>query len=137
MDNDFPMTPSKPYIFRGLYQWIVDNNATPYMLVDASYEGTVVPVQHVDDNNQIILNISPTACHGLMLGDAEVLFSARFSGQAMEVIVPTGAIHALYAKENGQGMIFGQEPGGDLPPEPPKPEPEKPKTRPSHLKVVK
>lgn len=137
MDQDFPMTPSKPYIFRGLYQWIVDNGATPYMLVDVSYEGVMVPPEHVDDQNQIVLNIGPTACHGLTLGDVEVAFSARFSGRSMEIVVPTGAILALYARENGQGMIFGQEPGGDLPPEPPSPEPEKPKARPSHLKVVK
>ncbi len=137
MDNDFPMTPSKPYIFRGVYQWIVDNDATPYMLVDASYEGVVVPPQHVDDNNQIILNISPTACQSLLVDDMSICFSARFSGQPMEVVVPMAAVHALYARENGQGMVFDQAGGGGgLPPDPPRPEAKKPNPR-AHLRVVK
>jgi len=137
MEEDFPMTSSKPYILRGLFQWIVDNGATPYLLVDAGYEGVMVPTQHVDDNNQIILNISPTACHGMTLGDTDIMFNARFSGQPMEVIVPLGAALAMYARENGQGMVFGAEPGGDLPPEPPAPEPAPEKSKRSHLSVVK
>lgn len=129
------MTSSKPYILRGLYQWIVDNNLTPYILVNADHEGAVVPPEYVDGNNQIILNIGPMACHGLRLADVDITFNARFAGQAMDVIVPMGSVLAIYARENGQGMIFGDEPGGDVPPDSPDPEPEQPK-RP-HLKVVK
>lgn len=136
------MTPSKPYILRGLYQWIVDNQVTPHILVDVSYEGVQIPVEHVDENNQITLNISPLACQGLTLGDVSIEFSARFSGRAMEIIVPTAAVLAIYARENGQGMVFGQEPGHDAPPpndggdndDTPPPPTEK---KGGHLKLVK
>jgi stringent starvation protein B len=123
-------------LVRGLYQWLIDNGATPYILVSVDYEGVQVPPDYVSENNQIILNVSPTAAQGLTLGDTEVTFSARFNGQPMDVIVPVVAILAIYAKENGQGMIFGQEPGGDLPP-PTEPEPEPEKPARSHLRVVK
>ncbi|MGD8710876.1 MAG: ClpXP protease specificity-enhancing factor, partial [Ectothiorhodospiraceae bacterium] len=29
------MTSSRPYLIRALYEWIVDNDLTPYLLVDA------------------------------------------------------------------------------------------------------
>ena len=54
------MTPSRPYIMRALYEWIVDNECTPYVLVDASMADVMVPRQFVKDN-QIVLNISPDA----------------------------------------------------------------------------
>lgn len=104
------MTSSKPYVLRALYQWIVDNQVTPHILVDAGYEGAQLPVEYVDDNNQILLNISPMACEALVLGDVNIEFSARFSGQAMNILVPTASVLAIYARENGQGMVFGEEP---------------------------
>ncbi|MEK9928394.1 MAG: ClpXP protease specificity-enhancing factor, partial [Halieaceae bacterium] len=30
------MTPSRPYIVRAIYEWIVDNDCTPHLLVDAT-----------------------------------------------------------------------------------------------------
>jgi len=135
-NDDFPLTSSRPYLVRALYQWLVDNGATPYVLVSADYEGVQVPPDYVNENNQIILNVSPTASQDLTLGDTEIMFSARFGGQPMDVIVPIHAVLAIYAKENGQGMIFGQEPGGEMPPPTePDPEPEAPKR--SHLRVIK
>lgn len=102
------MTSSRSYLIRAIYQWIVDNGATPHLLVDASYPGVVVPKQYVE-NNKIILNIGPLAAHGLILGNDQVEFSARFSGQTLSVIVPTPAVLAIYARENGQGMVFNEE----------------------------
>ena len=54
------MNSSRPYIIRALYDWILENQCTPYILVDAFGEGVEVPQDHVKDG-QIILNISPTA----------------------------------------------------------------------------
>ena len=54
------MTPNRPYLLRALYEWILDNGMTPYLLVDATVPGTQVPVQHVE-NGRIILNILPEA----------------------------------------------------------------------------
>ena len=109
------MTPSRPYLIRALYEWIVDNNFTPYMLVETSSESVEVPRAFVE-NGRIILNISPEATHSLVLGNDAVTFNARFSGTAMDVNVPVASVIAVYARENGQGMIFGDH--DDLPPEP-------------------
>ena len=51
------MTPSKPYVVRAIYDWIVDNNCTPHVLIDAAAEGVVVPEDYVTDG-QIVLNLS-------------------------------------------------------------------------------
>ena len=37
------MIPSKPYLIRAIYEWIVDNNLTPQITVDAAVPGTTVP----------------------------------------------------------------------------------------------
>lgn len=131
------MTSSRPYLVRAMYQWIADNGMTPHLLVDVSIEGVQVPAEHIQ-NGKIILNVAPMAITGLVLGDTEITFSARFSGQSMSLYIPVEAVLAVYAKENGQGMMFSEDDGatssadsedGD------DPDPDKPK-RPS-LRVVK
>ena len=109
------MTSSRPYLIRALYEWIVDNGYTPYMLVDTSLDVVEVPRAFVE-NGRIILNISPEATHSLVLGNEAVTFNARFSGTAMDVHVPVISVLAIYARENGQGMMFGDQ--DDTPPDP-------------------
>ncbi|HKK14620.1 MAG TPA: ClpXP protease specificity-enhancing factor [Gammaproteobacteria bacterium] len=125
------MTPSRPYLIRAIHEWVLDNELTPYLLVDATAPGVEVPTQYVE-NGKIVLNVGPRAVEGLQLGNDYVAFRARFSGAPMDVIAPIQAVLAIYAKENGRGMIFTDEDG--TPPEP-EPSPSKP-GRPS-LKVVK
>ncbi len=105
-DNKVGMTSSQPYLIRAIYEWIVDNDLTPYLMVDATKRGTVVPEDYLDEQGRIILNISPSATSGLLLTNEEVTFSARFSGQSMGIVVPTYSVRAIYARENGQGMVF-------------------------------
>lgn len=111
------MTPSRPYLVRALHEWLVDNECTPYLLVDATLQDVVVPEDYVT-NGQIILNISPSAVKNLLIDEKGLSFSARFGGVPMAVFVPTIAILAIYAKENGQGMAFGGEPGAPTPDDP-------------------
>ncbi|VAW68181.1 Stringent starvation protein B [hydrothermal vent metagenome] len=127
------MTSSRSYLIRALYQWIVDNGVTPYILVDALVEGVDVPEQHIQDD-KIVLNIAPMAVEGLTLGDNEISFSARFSGKSMNLWVPTDAVLAIYARENGQGMMFNDEPGSATPPDGSSPNGDKSKPA---LRVVK
>jgi len=114
-DNTSGMTTSQPYLIRAIYEWIVDNNLTPYLMVDANKRGTVVPMDYLDELGRIILNISPSATSGLLMTNEEVTFSARFSGQSMSIVVPTYSVRAIYARENGQGMMFDEssDPGQD------------------------
>jgi stringent starvation protein B len=104
------MTSNKPYLIRALNEWIIDNQMTPFLLVDANIDGVEVPAQHIRDG-KIILNIAPGAVQEIALEDEWIYFSARFSGQAFMINVPINAVLAIYAKENGQGMMFaGDEP---------------------------
>ncbi len=102
------MTPNRPYLLRAFYEWIVDNNCTPYLVVDATVAGVKVPLQHVKDG-QIVLNISPGAVGNLLLGNDAVTFNARFSGNPFALYVPQRAVLAIYARENGAGTMFTPE----------------------------
>lgn len=103
------MTSSQPYLIRAIYEWIVDNNLTPYLMVDATRKGAIVPEDYLDEQGRIILNISPSATSELLMNNEEVTFNARFSGQAIGIVVPTYCVKAIYARENGQGMMFNDE----------------------------
>lgn len=133
------MTSNRPYLIRALYEWILDNGMTPHILVDTSRSPTVVPTQFVQDG-KIVLNISPGAVRELVIGNAEIVFNARFAGRAMDVLVPVEAVMGIYARENGQGMLFPEDEPGTRPPTQPPSDPgvtSKPKRGKPNLRVVK
>lgn len=129
------MTALRPYLIRAIYEWIVDNAMTPYILVDAEREGVNVPRQYIQDG-RMVLNLRPEAVVNLLLGNEAICFQARFGGTPMQVQVPVNAVLAIYAKETGKGMIFDEEMDGTSPPSGPAPNKEKTPKRPT-LKVVK
>ncbi|MDA7085248.1 ClpXP protease specificity-enhancing factor [Pseudomonas sp. SA3-5] len=137
------MNSSRPYLVRALYEWIVDNDCTPHLLVNAEFPGVQVPPGFASDG-QIVLNVSPSAVRHLHMDNEAVSFEGRFGGTPHSLYVPAAAILAIYARENGQGMVFDLEPPvpdddeGDGPGDqgPPDDEPPRPSGRPS-LKVVK
>ena len=134
------MTSSRPYLVRAIYQWIADNGMTPHLLVDVEVDGVQVPAEHIQ-NGKIILNIAPMAISNLVLSDAEITFSARFSGKSLGIYVPIEAVLAVYAKENGQGMMFSEDDGAISAPDDgdddPDTDPDKPKPKRPSLRVVK
>lgn len=106
------MTSSRPYLIRALYEWILNNDMTPYLVVNAEVEGVDVPHQFIT-NGEIVLNIDANAAVGMDMTGDWVLFDARFQGKGFAISVPWAAVKAIYAKETGQGMSFsGDEPGG-------------------------
>lgn len=109
------MTSTKPYLLRAFYDWINDNQLTPYIAVNAEVTGTVVPTQYVE-SGKITLNVSPSAVRDLNLGNDILSFNARFQGVLTRVVVPVKAVLAIYARENGRGMVFGEEEGESEPP---------------------
>lgn len=117
------MTSNRPYLIRALYEWLVDNNCTPHLVVFARAHGVIVPQQYVNKDGQIILNVSPTAVKDLFIANEAVSFNARFNGVVNDIYVPCGAILGIYGRENGQGMMFELDatPPPPSPPEPPKP----------------
>lgn len=129
------MTSTKPYLIRALYEWINDNQLTPHIAVNAEIPGVQVPERYVEAG-RIILNISPMATQGLELGNDWISFEARFDQIATRVLIPVIAVLAIYARENGRGMVFDEQyeaseqanQNGDEPPPPLSPPPKgKPK----------
>ena len=102
------MTSNKPYFVRALFDWIVDNEATPYLLVNAYAADVEVPTDFVKDG-QIVLNIAPEAVRDFSFDNNCLSFNARFGGVPTSVFVPMSAVLGIYAKENGQGMMFDLE----------------------------
>ena len=127
------LTPTRGYMARAVYDWIEDNKLTPYIVVDASYEGVIVPQDYVREE-RIILNVSSTAVRGLRIETGTLSFSARFGGVAVDLWLPIGALQAIYARENGKGLFFDRD--GDIQPPPSGTEYQRKVKRPT-LKVVK
>lgn len=111
------MTSNRPYLLRALYDWISDNHMTPHILVEAGAEGVDVPDQAVQ-KGKVILNIAHAAVRDLDLGNGWLTFMARFSGSEYRVAVPVEAVLAIYAKENGQGMMFAHDGESETPDDP-------------------
>ena len=112
------MSSSRPYLIRAIHEWITDNQLTPYILVNAHAPSLKIPERYVE-NGKIILNISYRAVHDLQLDNNEINFSARFDGHAMNVHIPMKAVMAIYAKENGQGMVLDEQDKSPPPVRPP------------------
>lgn len=102
------MKPQRPYLLKALYDWIVDSDEVPYVLVDATVDGVQVPQQHVQDG-QIVLNLGPNAVRDLVIEEQHVMCGGRFGGQHFDICLPMAAVLAIYAKDTRQGMVFPDE----------------------------
>ena len=100
------MTSSKPYLVRALYQWILDNDKTPHILIDTTARQVLIP-PGVGDDGTAVLNLAPQAVQDLEMNNDYLSFSARFNGVAGNVYCLMG----IYARETGTGMMFPPEEG--------------------------
>ncbi|HET7931056.1 MAG TPA: ClpXP protease specificity-enhancing factor [Rhodanobacteraceae bacterium] len=107
------MTSNRPYLLRAVHEWICDNGLTPYVMVDATHPGVVVPPQAVSDG-KLVLNLAPRAVARLEIGNDMITCMARFSGVSQSVQLPVAAVQAIYARENGQGMLMAEDPPGTV-----------------------
>ncbi|MEY4762838.1 MAG: hypothetical protein RLZZ200_2694, partial [Pseudomonadota bacterium] len=98
----------RPYLLRAMYEWMADCGHTPHAIVDATQPDVQVPAGFVKDG-RIVLNISPTATQGLVIGADTMEFSARFGGVSHYVRVPVNAVLGIYARESGEGMVFADD----------------------------
>ena len=106
------MKSSKPYLVRALYEWILDNDTTPYILVDTGIDQVLVPPGIANDG-KVVLNLAPAAIEHLEMTNEHVSFSARFNGVAENIFCPIASLLAIYARENGEGMMFPVEESDD------------------------
>ena len=102
------MTSNRPYLVRAIHEWIIDNDMTPFILVNAETEGVEVPAQYIEDA-RIVLNISPLSVKDLQINNENISFNARFAGTPFQIWIPIHGVIAIYAKENGMGLVFQEE----------------------------
>lgn len=100
-----------------MHEWMTDNGLTPLVVIDAQRDDVQVPTEHVSEG-RIIINVSWQATRELQLGNDSISFSARFGGRPFPVDVPVASVLGIYARETGQGMVFG-EPGQEPDPDGP------------------
>ena len=134
MTQPTAMSSNRPYLLRALYEWISDNGLTPYILVDATNPGVRVPPGAAKDG-KVVLNIAARAVTQFEITNERIHFLARFGGVSQGVDIPMTGVLAIYAQENGQGMMFSAE---NAPPEPPPAATKSDDTvKKPHLRVVK
>lgn len=102
------MKPLRPYLYHAYYNWIIDNDNTPYLLVNADYPDVDVPQEYIREG-KIILNISPRSIGQYIVNDDYISFEARFNGMLRQIYIPFGAAEAVYAQESGDGVLFQDE----------------------------
>lgn len=90
-------------------------------MVDVEVDNVVAPLNYAKDG-KIVLNLHPNSVRGLEVGNQYLLFSARFAGRAEDITIPVAAVMAVYARENGQGIVFQPDGSGVTPPPPGKEE---------------
>ncbi len=104
-----PLSSNKPYLIRALYEWLLDNRATPYLLVDTRHRDVSIP-PNIEKDGRVVLNVSPTAVQGLEMDNDYIAFSARFGGRPFEIYLPMASILAIYSADDNEGMMFAEEP---------------------------
>ena len=102
------MTSLRPYLIQALIDWIIDNDCTPYAVVDCAVEGAKTLQEYATDG-KLVLNLSAAATRNLLVDERSMSVDCRFQGRAVHVEAPVGAVIAVYARENGLGMAFEAE----------------------------
>lgn len=102
------MTPPRPYLVRALIDWIVDNDCTPFVAIASEMEGVTVPPGTAKDG-RVVLNLSASATRNLQISNELLTVDCRFGGRPFHVTAPMGAVVAVFARENGEGMSFEPE----------------------------
>lgn len=97
----------KPFLFNAYYSWLLDNDITPHLLIDATIPKVKVPMDYVKNGN-IILSLSPTAIGDFQTLPRGISFKARFKGVAEDIFVPYIAMEQLIALETGSALPIGK-----------------------------
>jgi len=102
------MISNRPYLLRAFYQWIIDSQCNPILVIDANNPRCKIPQDYIE-GGEIVFNISPTAIRDLKITNDLVEFKASFSGVIHIISAPIKAVLAIYAEENGEGIFFDAE----------------------------
>ena len=89
------LTPRRPYLLRAFYEWLLDNQLTPHLVVDVTLPGVMVPMEYARDG-QIVLNIAPRA-----VGNLELAFKTGITG--INDVEQQGSIQRLVERRFERG----------------------------------
>ncbi len=97
----------RSYLIKSTYMWILDHGFTPYLLIDVKYQKTTLIDQNsIDENEQILLNISPKSIKNFIFSDEYIKFDTTFNKKIMSIQIPIESIVEIYSEETSQGMFF-------------------------------
>lgn len=102
------MLPLRPYLFDAYYNWIIQSDMTPHLVVDMTVPGIEAPLEYAQDN-EIVFDLSPDFVDSLVLKSDGLSFRAYFEEGEREVFLPFASLVSLYAAESGRGIEFPEE----------------------------
>jgi len=108
------LTSCRPYFIRALYEWMLDNELTPHIIIDTNAPGVGLPAEHLN-KDAVVFNISPESVKSLRITNKMLTCNASFSGKAVDIMIPVNAVLRIFAKENGLGMGFAERPDLTIP----------------------
>lgn len=94
------MTPLYPYMFKAFYDWLLDSDANPRIMVDASQPCVKVPKEYVT-RDKILISIHPKFITDLDIGTATISFYTKFKGKREFVVIPYYAMDELVCWDSG------------------------------------
>ena len=100
------MTSKNYYLINAIYQWCLDSQFTPYILVVSNDELTSQLPKNFSDSKELIFNISNTAVKDLTIGANTVQFNARFNGISCSINIDMKNILYIFAKEINDGVFL-------------------------------
>ena len=103
------MISKKLYVIKALLDWVIDTGCTPYLVVDATVDGVIVPQEFIDKQGQIVFNISVNAINSFFIDNTGISFKTKFKREPFHVMVPLRAVRALVSHEQGHGLWFREE----------------------------
>lgn len=107
MSDSKRLTSLKPHMFTAYYDWFLENEITPHLMVDVNIPGVKVPMEYVKQGC-IILSLSPTAIADYQCLKSGISFKARFKGQTEDIFIPFLAMSQLVALESGAALPIGK-----------------------------
>jgi stringent starvation protein B len=93
-------------LIKGLLDWMVEEDLTPYLVVNANLESVQVPKAFVQGDGTITLSLSGHAVRNFAVEADGLGFNSRFQGQPHSIWVPIGAILGLVSRETSDGLWF-------------------------------
>ena len=100
------MTNKNYYLINAIYQWCLDSQLTPHILVKNNDNLTLQLPKNFNSSKELIFNISNTAVTNLTISFNNIEFNARFNGIACSLNIYIKNILYIFAKEINYGVFL-------------------------------